>query len=66
MESHTREGATARLDAARRTERSAASDLETARGSADELHAAVEFGAAERETGARSAWLAWVEEGEGD
>lgn len=66
MESHTREGATARLDVARRAERSAARDLETARGSTDELHAAVQLGVAEREAGARSAWLTWVEAGESD
>ena len=66
MESDTREGATARLDVARRAEKSAASGLDTARGSTGELHAAVELRAAERETGARSAWLAWVDEGESD
>ena len=64
METH--EGATARLDVARRAEEFAARDLETARGSTDELHAAVGLRAAERETGARSAWLAWMEEGGSD
>ena len=64
MQSTTRERASARLDVARSDEISAARDLDTARGTSDELHAAVQFGASEREVAARSAWLAWVEEGD--
>jgi hypothetical protein len=64
MQSTTRERATARLDAARGDEMSAARHLDSARGTSEELHAAVQFGAREREVAARSAWLAWVEEGD--
>jgi hypothetical protein len=66
MQSTTRERATARLDVARGNETSAAQDLDTARGTTDELHAAVQLGASEREVAARSAWLAWVDEGDDD
>jgi hypothetical protein len=64
--SHTLQGAASRLDVARGAETSAATHLETARGTRDELHAAVQLCASEREVAARSAWLAWVEEGESD
>lgn len=66
MQSTTRERATARLAVARSDATSAARDLDTARGTTDELHAAVQLGADEREVAARSAWLAWVEEGDND
>jgi hypothetical protein len=66
MDSKTRESATARLDIARGAETSAAQNLETALGTTDELHAAVQLRASEREVAARSAWLAWVEEGGSD
>jgi hypothetical protein len=66
MQSTTRERANARLNVARGDETSAARDLDTARGTTDELHAAVQLGATAREVAARSAWLAWVEEGEND
>ena len=66
MQSTTRERATARLAVARSDATSAARDLDTARGTTDELHAAVQLGAHEREVAARSAWLAWVEEGDND
>ena len=66
MPSNTRERATARLDVARGAETSAARDLDTARGTTHELHAAVQLRASEREVVARSAWLAWVEEGASD
>lgn len=64
--SDTQEGAASRLDVARGAETSAARNLETVRGTPDELHAAVQLGASRREVAARSAWLAWVEEGERD
>ena len=66
MQSTTRERATVRLDVARGDETSAARYLEAARGTTDELHAAVQLGASEREVAARSAWLAWVEDGDND
>lgn len=66
MQSNTRENAAARLDVARGAETSAAQSLATAVGTTDELHATVQLRASEREVTARSAWLAWVEEGERD
>ena len=66
MQSTTRDSAVARLDVARGAETSAAQNLETARGTTGELHAAVQLRAGEREVAARSAWLAWVEEGASD
>jgi hypothetical protein len=66
MQRTMRERANARLDVARADETSAARDLDTARGTTDELHAAVQLGASEREVAARSAWLAWVEDGDND
>jgi hypothetical protein len=62
----TRKGAASRLDVARGAETSAARNLDAVRGTLDELHAAVQLGASRREVAARSAWLAWVEEGESD
>jgi hypothetical protein len=66
MQSTTREHATARLGVAAREETSAARSLDAARGTTDELHAAVQLGAHEGEVAARTAWLAWVEEGDND
>ena len=59
MESTTRGAATERLDVARRAEATAGDELEAARGTAGEFHATVQLKAAERESAARSAWLAW-------
>jgi len=66
MPSDTRERATARLDDARGAETSAAQHLDAVRGTTDELHAAVELLASERDVAARCAWLAWVEEDASD
>ena len=60
MGSTTREAAAERLDVARRAEATAANDLEAARGTAGEFHATVQLRATERESAARSAWLAWT------
>ena len=66
MDTKTRESATARLDIAGGAETSAAQNLEKAKGTTDELHAAVQLRASERDVAARSAWLAWVEGGGSD
>ena len=62
MDSTTREAATERLDAARSAEARAAGELEAARGTAGEFHATVQLRATERESAARSAWLAWTDD----
>jgi hypothetical protein len=61
MDSTTRE-ATERLDVARSAETTAADGLEAARGTAGEFHATVQLRATERESAARSAWLAWTDD----
>ena len=63
MDRNTGEAAAERLDVARGEESAAAKKLETARGTAGEFHADVELRATGREVSARSAWVAWAEEG---
>jgi hypothetical protein len=63
MDSTTREAAAERLVVARGAEATAANELEAARGTAGEFHATVQLRATEREVAARSAWLAWTDDG---